>query len=738
MFTTLYALSPRMVKPVLKRPAFWIAVAWCALALVGVVVLREFDPADWWGRSFARAFFGHVLRLGLATFLFVSSAAIGDAVLGISRRKRRGGAREAAPLWSLRVALGLTLLCVVLFGLAAWQLWRPPVFWTLFAIQAAFLIRCAAGGNVEAHGDHSPRAAQIRRRFRLWLHRLRRPEALAGIALAGVYILPSLLSALAPPVGWDDQVYHLPLPKAYLAHGGFFAMSWNFFAQQPGMSDLLYGWALALGDGMVAALVHFGLGITTCIGLWEVARRMGFRRAAWFAPALFLCHFMVGEEMGWAFNDVAMAAFLVPAWWVLWSWARGRTGPYGWFVAGLVGGMIVASKYTGVLFIVGIGLWTWIDGMLARRWREDRRTSASAPGNAPAPGRLFLGVVGFGMVGALMIVPWFVKNAVFAGNPVWPLLYSVFGGKDWNAHLSRALIAWQHGDYGFGRSPLDCLLLIPRLFFQSDYTPGHFAGSLAVLPLAGSVAGLVFLTTDGRRRTWIPTSAFLILLGLWATGSQQSRFLIPALPLLALGALPAVDAALVPRRLPRWRSVPLVLCLIAALVANLYGTALPRWKSAGHNTHSMLLGRDPLGPYLRVRVAAYDCFQHIESLPEPDRGDYVLLLFAPMGYHANFPYRFDTVIASPYLDLACECGNGNALAREFASMGVRLVVIDRGILDEMMELAGDAPPQSFLGGDKELAARYRKGLDVVVDFMRNHATEVFRGQLGVSVYRVKP
>jgi len=742
------------------RVSRWFPIVWVLLSFGAAAALRLVGPDAWWGHGATIAFAGHLLRLILVSFLFASSAAAGDWLLaglwrwgtrpelphtvkqkdlsGSVSELTRTGPLSSAPsraglphtaqrhLLSVRIAIGFALLSILLFGLAAWGLWRPWVFALLITLQGLILVLRWPSLAAGPLGRRTPLRAC-----------LRQPEFYAGLALVLLYGVPSLITALAPPIGWDDQVYHLPLPKAYLAAGGFFPMTWNFFAQQPGAIDLLYGWALSLGDGPVAALIHFGLGITTGLGLWEVARRLGFRRTAWIAPALFFCHFMVGEEMGWAFNDVGMAAFLLPAWWTLWQWSRGRTGRYGWLAAGLAGGMVAASKYTGGILLLGIGLWVTLAAFVARL----RRRSHSGPRHAISLLHLLLGIAGFGVIAFLILLPWLVKNAAFTGNPIWPLLYSTLDGQAWSETLSRMLMRWQWADYGAGHSPLDWFLLLPRVFIRSDYSMERFAGSVALMPLAGAVLGLI-VSPERRRLVWPPLGCFLVLFALWSLGSQQTRFLIPALPLLALSALPAINVAF---RFPfGWTRFLTGLALVVTLVPNLVGipvlnspgTAVPRWHEA-LQSRPMLEGRETRDTFLSVRVRSYPCFRYIKTLSEHQRGRYVQFLFEPMGYYAEFPYRFDVPHASPILELAVESGSGQAFAEALWSRGIDTVVVNHAIFDEFLGLLEEPPTFQVFGGDPALLGRFCQALRIVDDFLHNHAIEEFHANQS-AVYRVHP
>lgn len=703
-----------------------------------------------WGAGLLTALWHHVLRCALAAFFFLSAWSIGDLLL--HRTAIRRGARHRSPLF-FTIVIGLAILAGALFYLAVLGLWKPSAFRVFFLVQCALIAwRGALALTTRARSGTGVRFLAG------W------PECWVGAGLLALYLIPSLLTALAPPHGgWDDQVYHLALPTLYLRAEGFAPMPENFFAQQPGATELLYAWGLALGDDVVAVLLHFGLGLLACLGLWEFSRRLGLRRAACLAPFLFVCHYMVGEEFGWAYHDVAMAAYLLAAAWGLLAWMRGHSGRWGWAAAGLAAGMVCGSKYTGAGYILGLVVWG--GGVYALRRR--RRLSTLKP--LPAAMQL----VGFAAISFLALFSWMTKNWIFTGNPFWPMMANIWGGDAWRPVLTQRLVAWQLHAYGPGRGVLDWVLLPVRVFFLGDYSGERFAGPLAGLPLVAALAGWVLLPRH-RAMIGFSLSAFAICFAFWASGSQQSRFLIPALPLLALAGAPAAarvvaemarllkrvresatgdilespsarrttaggkeplpfacDPPLRGRRLVCW-----ILCVVLTTcwAGNLRATLWPRWQLASKNL-AMLAGRESWDLFLSVRVRSFICFRHIRELPSSEQGRKVLLLFEPMGYYANFAHEFDVLDASRFLELAREAGSDSAFAEGLRRRGIVHVLVNHEILKYYIPML-DEPPGYNPYGDRALLDGVREGLRITLDFLERRCDEIYRSNQS-AVYRIR-
>lgn len=136
---------------------------------------------------------------------------------------------------------------------------------------------------------------------------------------------------------------------------------------------------------------------------------------------------------------------------------------------------------------------------------------------------------------------FYLRNLVETGNPLFPMMYELFGGSGWD---SWRAMAYKHtlDNYGMGRSILDYIVLPFRLFCTVDMVR-FFQGSIGI----GWLLMLGISTWQDRRNTsykWM-----LILLSgwfvFWALQVQQVRFFLPMLPLVAMLCIPTLE---------RWKS----------------------------------------------------------------------------------------------------------------------------------------------------------------------------------------
>jgi hypothetical protein len=172
-------------------------------------------------------------------------------------------------------------------------------------------------------------------------------------------------------------------------------------------------------------------------------------------------------------------------------------------VSGLFLGAGVGMKYIGLYAAIAFGVAALL--VAGRRARPAAIATLAVPA-------------------LLVAAPWYVKNWIWTGNPVFPFL---FGGAEESV---RSFVEAQTREYGFGRSVSDALLLPVRLAFDSD----AFDGSAWLSPLLLFFPLLALLDRRARRYAGAALAGVAVYAAIWFSTSQQARFLIPVLPVLAV------------------------------------------------------------------------------------------------------------------------------------------------------------------------------------------------------------
>lgn len=414
-----------------------------------------------------------------------------------------------------------------------------------------------------------------------------------------VLLLPAtavLVVAASNPPGWlwdsefggfDALSYHLQLPREWLEQGRLWPVRHNVYSFLPGYVEaafmhvaVLGGWSgsaggppLVAGEGLgliAAQLLHAMLTVTAAGMVAAVTRRAAAvvttdaRVGGWaamFAAALYLSTPWSVVTGSLAYNEQAVCALAAGA--LLAIMMCGPAPAVRGALGGWLFGSAICAKPSVVVLLGPIVLLTLL--VHGGRGRWSRLVPAF--------------VVGL----AIAVAPWLTRNALAAGQPVFPLATSLFG----SAHWTGEQVARYTAAHSFDGSLLDRLRLLVLPDPTDPAGPRH-RGLLhpqwcVLFPVAGGACLLLLIPRPGRsgaataRRQerqlgWTLTAGLVLGVALWLTFTHiQSRFLLPLLvpACMAFGVALARGApAATARREAVRRLVPVTIVLVqtAALV----------------------------------------------------------------------------------------------------------------------------------------------------------------------------
>jgi hypothetical protein len=353
------------------------------------------------------------------------------------------------------------------------------------------------------------------------LHTLPRWLLALGALLAATVVLAAVATG-APVNGYDALLYHVSVPVLFEEQHRVFEVTWSWSSYQPFSVEMLMTDGLLLWDPVQGAFAVFALVLfataAAAVGGWLVAdARIGLLGAA-----IFLVQPLVAWEATAALVEggIAFMVALTSLNLLVWTTRRDRAALV---AAGLFAGGAAGMKYIGLFALLAAGVALLLI-VLVRRTRP------------------LASILAFALPAALVASPWYLKNWVFTGNPLFPFL---FGG------ASEDVIASIEGtvtDFGYGESPLDALLLAIRLLIDSE----AFDGSGWLSPLAILVPPLALLNRSLRTGVSVALVACLFYVGCWFFTAQQARFLIPVLPVLSVLASVGLRELLRAGRAGRW------------------------------------------------------------------------------------------------------------------------------------------------------------------------------------------
>jgi hypothetical protein len=430
------------------------------------------------------------------------------------------------------------------------------------------------------------------------------PWQLALAALLGVTVLLVVVATCAPLTTRDSLHYHASAPARYVESHELLEIPWSWSSYQPFTVEMLIADGMLLRDSVQGALAPLLLALAGLAAAIGMGARVGGRGLALLAGAIFFVQPLMAFEASGTLIETGLGfATALAAWNLAVFVRRGETASLA--LCGLFAGAAAAMKYVGLFvpLVVGAALF-----LVARR----RLTPAA--------------LAAFAVPAVAVALPWYVKNAVQTGNPLYPF---VFGG------LSEEAQDWIDTgihEHGHGRGPLDALLLPFRLLASGD----DFENGSWLSPLPLLFAPLCLL--DARRRRWcVPAlAAVLAFLAAWFLTSQQARFLLPLAPVVAVLAGIGILALAARGRVGRL-AAPLVTA--AALAA---GLAMAATYTA--QFVPIALGFQDRDEFLEAKTPYYDGVRWLNR--ELGDHDTVLLDFSAVLYMQD-PYVVWTPVVLP-------------------------------------------------------------------------------------------
>jgi 4-amino-4-deoxy-L-arabinose transferase-like glycosyltransferase len=384
----------------------------------------------------------------------------------------------------------------------------------------------------------------------------RRERVAARLLIAagvGLIVSISILAAV-PPVDRDALTHHLAVPKLYLQHGGMVEIPWIPFSYYPMNLDLLYMLPLYFGQDIAAKYIHFGFALLTAAAIYGyLRRRTGSMAWALLGGLLFLSLPVIVKLSITVYVDLGLIYFSTASLLLLLCWA-GEGGRRRHLVAaGVLCGLAMGTKYNGLLTFFLLSCFVPLVDM--RRADSPASLDGEAAGSRKALRAVSAGVL-FASVALAVFSPWMVRNALWTGNPVYPLYDGLFRPTAATPPVAGSDAAGAEGDGGgggmnhlaarrvvYGESFLETVTTPLRIFFQGqDDNPKYFDGRLN--PCLLLLPPAVFIGTRKRTRrlrgehALLAAFAGLYLVFAFVQTDMRIRYVAPILgPLVILSVL---------------------------------------------------------------------------------------------------------------------------------------------------------------------------------------------------------
>jgi 4-amino-4-deoxy-L-arabinose transferase-like glycosyltransferase len=429
-----------------------------------------------------------------------------------------------------RCAYGAGLWSLLWFALGLCGLYRRPVAAAALVCGLALFAGSFRSARIRrlAVADEAEKGSRS-----VWLFRL-------AVVITLVPLVLALLAALAPPTGKDALIYHLALPKAFLAAGGLTEVPDNIAAYYALGVEMNGVWTLLLGGLFNPRIAESAFGAMTfafyplllaAVYGWARELRLG-RAEALIAAAMIAAIPTAWLSASTGYTDLALTLYLAltihaAARW----WQAARPLNLAWLALAL--GCALTIKLIAVFAVFPL--------LLLFLFRA-RQAQALAVRRILWSGMLALTAAG------LLGSQWYLRNWIRTGSPIFPFYLSLWKGSapGWDVTRSQMYSVFLSSYGGFPKG-LTAYLLAP---FRVSLTaqPESFADYDGVL----GISFLLGLPLLALRRTALSVelkvAAFFsaALFVCWLFSSEQLRFLLPALPGLSVAIMAA--AATLTRR----------------------------------------------------------------------------------------------------------------------------------------------------------------------------------------------
>jgi hypothetical protein len=509
------------------------------------------------------------IDLACAIFILYCYTLLGHSIRSLLSSSE--WAPSLAVLWETYLGMTAAAVVITLFGMAG--LFYPSVF-----------VGILAAGPL-MHYRNTGRLLAPLRAISDTIRSLK-AEAWAMIALA-IPAMIALVSTAMPEIFYDALYYHLGLPQQYLLRG---KIAWDpavVHSAFPAYLDVLFGVCLGIAGPGAAKFFNLLLFLlawaATAAFIFEV---LGDRRAALMGtmtiattPGVLVMSTMCAIDPALIGFSAMSALAVTRGHQVITGAGGGLTGIIS--LGAVTAGFIAGSKYTGLWLIAAFAPAL----VTSRHWTVTLRM-----------------VLIFSATALTIAAPWYVRNALLTGDPLYPAIQALMGNADAVWAVERLQRDVQ--TIGFTRTaPVD---LVTALI----HVPGRLgagADTGILLPF-GALALVIGALRHRRLRPW--ALAFALYVPIWMSFTGVMRYLYPLFPLCALGLAQAANLFVA-----RWPQTRLALSLVTLLAI------APLWQSlavlnevyVGTDMAALLSGSLSRDDYLSRRLAYYPAAQWVNA-----------------------------------------------------------------------------------------------------------------------------
>jgi|CXWL01.1.fsa_nt_gi hypothetical protein len=543
------------------------------------------------------------------------------------------------------------------------------------------------------------------------------------LGLIAIPIVLSFVAAIAPPIAKDTLLYHFALPKAFVAQGSNAFIEGNIASYLALGTEMHVVWAQLASIGSVEVSggaitwLFFPILLLTIYG-WahEVGVSKRWSLVATLMVAAVPTAFHVASS---GYVDLALALFITLAIRSLCRWWKAQDTQSIILIAIFLGAAL-SIKLTTVFVIAAFAL------IVLLRARGTKNPVAIAPGSDPDDdhsqagslrsdtGRIVLGGFAALLLAGVFASPWYVRNWVATGSPVFPFYMSIWKGaaEGWDVERSNLFQGMNSQYGGAGANPVNYLTAPFRVSLAAQpEDPPLYDGVLGPMFLIGLPLLIwAFWKRDVAVEAKIAAGVAGVMFLFWMFSSAQLRYLLPIVPALAVAIAASVEA-LAERRAPLNKATKFSLAGASILcIATSFA-----WFCQKAPLRAVL-GGETREQYLTRNLDYYPYYQWLNSETLPT--DKVWLINMRRDtYHIDRPVFSDYMFEDWTLrKMVWEARGVQELRAKTAAMGIKYVLTRHDFLSDYSK--------STLVDDKKPRAENEAKLKIAREFILDPANTI--------------
>jgi len=479
--------------------------------------------------------------------------------------------------------------------------------------------------------------------------------------LAFIFLCLWLLRSFIPFFNVDALNYHIALPKIYLDNHSIVGNPYSLYANMPHNIELLCVAPLLVGDPLSVKIFVFSFHFLVLLLLSAFSKKFLPQPVSGILAILYVSAPIVQIHFERTNFEPVLACFMLFALISLLEWRRNNLSSQ-LFISCGIAGYLMGCKYTTWYLCAAILILTIAAVFIQIKNHQNKISLLTL----------------FFTVWAISIVPWLIKNWIVTGNPVYPTLYSAFGGTAWSSFDLKIWLYLYDSKRGSGL----WYYLTPILSLFDFTNRPVWSYTLTIY----FIISLLIPNSWRKDNKYVLAVALTSILAFSLSPACQSRFILTFFPVLLVSAGLSISVLLK----NKWIQLA-VLFPICYLV---FQFQLPTID------HNLLRSKEEYQKYL-MNNSSIQLWNFLDQKLPPDAIVYALFDINTLYYNRDFIKRDSYILRN--------AGNIDKAEKQLKSLGVTHLLVDWRRADIYFKKTLSAANEGYV--EKKLVAAERKIFD---------------------------